>query len=138
MRRRGVGPRSHPASLYVRGPSARGPGARGTAPGGDPLEPPLETRRTCRGIAPWPWNLSPRAGARSLAVASGYSVLLNSAMAIAIMTRPMTATMPRDSQSGTTQPPHVMLGANLELIAALSAGDTFRWLKTTWRIGPTT
>jgi hypothetical protein len=40
-----------------------------------------------------------------------YSVLLNSAMAIAVIPTPITATMPSDSHSGTTQPAQVMLGA---------------------------
>ena len=44
-----------------------------------------------------------------------YSVLLNSAIATAIITRPMTATMPSDSHSGTAQPAQVMLGRQVSV-----------------------
>ena len=53
------------------------------------------------------------AGERGLVgpVPRGYSVLLNSAIATSIIATPITATMPRDNHSGTTQPPQVISGA---------------------------
>jgi hypothetical protein len=52
------------------------------------------------------------AGGRDLVepVPGPYSVLLNSAIATDIITRPITATRPRDSHIGTAQPAHVMAG----------------------------
>jgi hypothetical protein len=43
---------------------------------------------------------------------TAYSVFLNWAIAIAIIASPMTATIPSDSDSGTTQPPQVTPGAS--------------------------
>src|ERR1700722_14219630 len=61
-----------------------------------------------------------------------YSVLRNSAMAMASIAAPMTATMARDSPSGTTQPNHVMPG----LRVCTASGLTARWPHTAERIGP--
>ena len=63
----------------------------------------------------------------------GYSVLRNSAMAMASMASPMAATMARDSPTGTTQPNQVMPG----LRACTARGLTDRWSNTACRIGTT-
>ncbi len=63
---------------------------------------------------------------------SCYSVFRNSAIAMVIMAKPITATMPRATPSGTVQLPQVMFGASRCTALAGSA----RWLKTLWRIGP--
>src|ERR1700735_4611457 len=47
---------------------------------------------------------------RSLFFPAFYSVLLNSAIAIAVMPTPITATIPSDRPSGTAQPGQVMVG----------------------------
>src|SRR5580700_5698342 len=53
---------------------------------------------------------------------ASYSVLLNSAIAMAINPRPITATIDSDSHSGTGQPPQVMSGAS----SLLKAGGKLR------------
>jgi len=63
-----------------------------------------------------------------------YSVLRNSAIATLIIPRPMTATMPSDSHSGTCHPPQLMAGANF----ASTAAGRLRCVNTACRIGPTT
>src|SRR5579859_2177464 len=62
-----------------------------------------------------------------------YSVLRNSAMAMASIAAPMNATMARDSPSGTTQPNHVMPGLRVCTASRLTA----RWPNTAERIGST-
>jgi hypothetical protein len=62
-----------------------------------------------------------------------YSVRRNCAMAIPSMDRPITATIPSDSHSGTSQPTQVTPGAS----ACSAAGLTERWLNTARRIGST-
>ena len=60
-----------------------------------------------------------------------YSVLRNSAMAMASIATPMAATMARDSPTGTTQPNQVMPG----LRACKASGLIDRWVNTACRIG---
>ena len=64
----------------------------------------------------------------------GYSVLRNSAMAMASMAAPIAATIARDRPTGTSQPSQVMPG----LRTAVARGLSDRWLNTAWRIGATT
>jgi hypothetical protein len=61
----------------------------------------------------------------------GYSVLRNSAMAMASIAAPIAVTMARDSPTGTTQPNQVMPG----LRACMASGLTGRWMNTACRIG---
>src|ERR1700743_3595291 len=63
----------------------------------------------------------------------GHSVLVNSMMAMVIMTRPISATMPRERPRGTVQPPQDTPGASL----CRAAGLMLRWLNTARRMGST-
>jgi hypothetical protein len=65
---------------------------------------------------------------------SRYSGLLNVTMATAIMTSPMTATIPRHRPIGTTQPPHVRPGDR----ACRAARGRPRWANTACLMGYTT
>jgi hypothetical protein len=62
-----------------------------------------------------------------------YSVFRNSRIATMSIPRPMAATMPSDSHTGTGQPTHVIPGASM----CTAAGLRFRWLNTACRIGST-
>src|SRR5215469_8642195 len=64
---------------------------------------------------------------------SGYSGLLNVTMATPIMTSPMTATIPRHSPIGTTQPPQVRPGDR----ACMADGGRLRWVNTACLMGYT-
>ena len=65
---------------------------------------------------------------------SRYSGLLNVTMATAIMASPMTATIPRHTPIGTTQPPHVRPGDR----ACRADGGRLRWVNTACLMGYTT
>ncbi len=91
-------------------------GAAGLCPHGRPRRPRparlwrpgTATRPRCGRNQRQP---GPELGQPTDAASRPHSVLLNSAIAIDIIVKPITATMARESPIGTTQLPHVMPGA---------------------------
>src|SRR5258708_39053550 len=111
MRRRVVCPRSHPASLFLFSGSLAVPGTRADSNGPDRQQDTSD--RLGRGFPP-------------------YSVLRNSAIATAVLPRPMMVTIPSDRPSGTTHPAQVMPGDR----CCSDAAALVRWLDTACRNGP--